>query len=77
MPLEARGAAAIVEETLLLTRTARYADVALVDGGVGLVVAPRGRLLLALTFVVKDGRIAEYSVIADPRRLERLEVAVA
>jgi RNA polymerase sigma-70 factor (ECF subfamily) len=77
MPLEATGAAAIVEETLLLTRTARYADVALVDGGVGLVVAPRGRLLLALTFVVKDGRIAEYSVIADPRRLERLEVAVA
>lgn len=75
-PLEVRGAEAIVEETLMLARNARYADVVLVDGAVGLVVAPRGRVSLVLAFVVKDGRIAEYSVIADPRRLERLELGV-
>ena len=76
VPLQVSGAAAVVEETLLLTRNAMFADVVLIDGAVGLVVAPRGRLLLALAFVVKDGRIAEYSVIADPQRLARLELAM-
>lgn len=76
VPLEVRGADAIVEETLLLTRNAMFADVVLVDGAIGLVVAPRGRMRLVLAFAVKDDRIAEYSVIADPQRLERLELAV-
>ncbi|MEY9929619.1 RNA polymerase sigma factor (sigma-70 family) [Catenulispora sp. GP43] len=74
--LEVRGADAIVEETLLLSRNAMFADVVLVDGAVGMVVAPRGRMVSVLTFVVKDDRIAEYSVIADPRRLEQVELAV-
>ena len=74
--LEIRGANAVVEETLLLTRNALSAAVAIIDGRPGLVVAPRGRLMLALTFVVKDGRIAEYSVIADQQRLAGLEITV-
>ncbi|MHC5907665.1 hypothetical protein ACVNF4_27815 [Streptomyces sp. S6] len=46
------------------------------DGVVGLVVAPRGRLRLALTFRVADGRVEEYEVIADPARLGALRVGV-
>jgi hypothetical protein len=40
------------------------------------VVAPQGRLLLALTVTVADGRIAGYDVIADPARLRGLDLAV-
>jgi RNA polymerase sigma-70 factor (ECF subfamily) len=39
------------------------------------VVAPGGRLDFALTFTVEDGKITEYTVIADPERLSRLSLA--
>jgi hypothetical protein len=47
-----------------------------VDGTVGVVVAPHGRLVLVLTFTVRDGRISGYDVIADPERLRQLDLAV-
>lgn len=73
---EVRGARAVAEETVLLRERARHAAPALVDGTVGLVVAPRGRLLLALTLTVEGERITAYEVIADPIRLRRLDLAV-
>ncbi|MWA14208.1 sigma-70 family RNA polymerase sigma factor [Streptomyces sp. BA2] len=71
-----RGARAVADETVLLKRNARFAEAALVDGAVGLVVAPLGRLLLALVIRVEDGRVAAYEVVADPARLRALDVAV-
>ncbi len=71
-----RGARAVAEETVLLRERARHAATTLVDGTVGLVVAPRGRLLIALTLRVEDERITAYEVIADPGRLRRLELAL-
>ncbi|WP_179332672.1 hypothetical protein [Streptomyces sp. Tue6028] len=71
-----RGARAVAEETVFLRERARHAATALVDGTVGLVVAPRGRLRIALTLRVEDERITAYEVIADPGRLRRLELAV-
>jgi hypothetical protein len=47
-----------------------------VNGSVGLVLAPRGRLLRALTFTIDNGRIVEVDVIADPKRLSQLDLAV-
>jgi RNA polymerase sigma-70 factor (ECF subfamily) len=47
-----------------------------VDGAVGLVIAPRGRLLRVLTFTITGSTIAEIEVIADPERLRRLQLAV-
>jgi hypothetical protein len=47
-----------------------------VDGAPGLIVAPRGRLRLALAFAIEDQRIAEIDVIADPRRLQGIDLAV-
>jgi RNA polymerase sigma-70 factor (ECF subfamily) len=48
---------------------------ALVDGVVGAVVAPLGRLLMVLQFTIVDGKIVEIEGIADPARLHRLEIA--
>jgi RNA polymerase sigma-70 factor (ECF subfamily) len=48
---------------------------ALVDGVVGAVVAPLGRLLMVLRFTIVDGKIVEIEGIADPARLRRLEIA--
>ncbi|WP_413098981.1 sigma-70 family RNA polymerase sigma factor [Streptomyces sp. Inha503] len=76
VPTVARGARAVAEETAGFAPRARFAEPALVNGSVGVVVAPRGRLLLALTVTVEDGRIAAYEVIADPARLSRLELGL-
>jgi RNA polymerase sigma-70 factor (ECF subfamily) len=61
---------------VLLRQRARSAAPALVNRTVGLVVAPRGRLLIALTLTVEGERITAYEVIADPVRLRGLELAV-
>jgi hypothetical protein len=71
-----RGARPVAEGTVALAGRSQYAELALVDGTVGAIVAPRGRLLLALTFVISKEKIIEYEVIADPARLARLSLAV-
>ncbi|MFJ6673950.1 sigma-70 family RNA polymerase sigma factor [Actinosynnema sp. NPDC091369] len=74
--VEVRGAHAVAAETVLLTANARHAAPALVDGRVGIVVAPGGRLRFALAVTVRDDRIAAYEVIAEPARLRRLTLSV-
>jgi hypothetical protein len=74
--VEIRGAAEVAKEALTHTDRARFARAALVNGSVGIVVAPRGRLFMAIRCAVKEGRIVEMAVIADPARLENLEIAV-
>ncbi|AGP60720.1 sigma-70 family RNA polymerase sigma factor [Streptomyces rapamycinicus] len=76
VPTVARGARAVAEETAGFAPRARFAEPALVNGSVGVVVAPHGRLLLALTVTVEGGRIAAYEVIADPERLSGLELGL-
>jgi DNA-directed RNA polymerase specialized sigma24 family protein len=73
---ELRGAQAVAEETATNARPARFAAPALVNGRVGLVVAPRGRLLLAIRLTIKDEKISEIDAIADPSRLRQLDLAV-
>ena len=60
---EVRGADAVAEETKAFAARARTAEVALVDGAPGIVVAPQGRLLAVLHVTVVDGRIAEFEVV--------------
>lgn len=57
-------------------RRSRSAETALVNGAVGVVVAPHGRLLYALTCTIDGARIAAFEVIADPERLRGLDIAV-
>ncbi len=72
---EVHGARAVAEETRVFAHRARAAEVALVDGTPGIVVAPRGRLLAVLRLSVDHGRITEIDVIADPTRLAQLPLA--
>ncbi|HEY7063660.1 MAG TPA: sigma-70 family RNA polymerase sigma factor [Chloroflexota bacterium] len=71
-----RGARAVAEEIAVFGQNARFAEPALVSGGVGIVVAPRGRLLLALVVTIAGEQIVEYELIADPTRLQGLTLAV-
>jgi RNA polymerase sigma-70 factor (ECF subfamily) len=73
---EVRGARAVAEEIVVFGQNSRFAEAALVDGGVGVLVAPRGRLQLALAVTVIGEQITGYELIADPARLRRLDLAV-
>jgi RNA polymerase sigma factor (sigma-70 family) len=73
---EVRGAQAVAKETLTHSQRARFAQPALVNGALGIVVVVRGQLDLALTLTIKDEKITEIDVIADPARLHQLDLAV-
>jgi RNA polymerase sigma factor (sigma-70 family) len=72
----ARGARSVAEQALLFTARSRFARPALVDGAVGIVVAPRGRLAVAMTFTVTDGRITRIHILGDPAHLAALSITV-
>jgi RNA polymerase sigma factor (sigma-70 family) len=74
--LEIHGAAAVARQALSGSRRAQFAQPALVNGAVGVVVAPLGRLLLVVAFKVRGEKILEIEVIADPERLRQLDLAV-
>jgi len=56
---------------------ARAAQIALIDGDAGVVVAPRGRLLMLLLFTIEDGKIRAIEAVTDPKRLSEATIAVA
>ncbi|CAG7638136.1 ECF RNA polymerase sigma factor SigJ [Paenibacillus solanacearum] len=47
----------------------------LVNGSVGVVVAPRGQMLFVLELKIVGGKIAEIEMIADPVRIRQLDLA--
>ncbi len=73
-PTEVRGAELVARQALV--HRATTARAALVNGAPGIVVAPAGRLRLVLVPTIEDGIITELDVIAEPERLEQLELAV-
>ena len=73
-PREVRGAPAVARRALV--GRARAARPALVDGAVGVIVTPRGRLLMVLDFKIRDGKIVEIDAVADPERLNQLDLAL-
>lgn len=77
-PTELRGAQAVAKGALAGARRAGTvpAALALIDGKVGVVVAPRGHLTMAMQFTIRDARITAIEIIADPDRLRSLEVAL-
>jgi hypothetical protein len=66
----------VVKEAVVFGRRAAVAELALIDGSIGIVVAPRGRLIVALTLTFGEGRISGYTVIANPARLARLSISL-
>lgn len=73
---EVRGARRVAEETLTNAGRARFARPILVNGAIGVVVAPRGRLQLVLEVAIEGDRVAAINVISDPTRLRQLKLAV-
>jgi RNA polymerase sigma-70 factor (ECF subfamily) len=75
-PAVLRGAGPVAAETVANVARARLARLALVGGVVGAVVAPRGRLRIALRFATDGERVTAFDVVADPARLRDLDLAV-
>jgi len=76
VPQEVRGAQNWAKGAVVFARFIRPATVCLVDGALGAVLAPGGRLARVLRFTMKDGKIAQIEIFADAGRLELLELAV-
>jgi RNA polymerase sigma-70 factor (ECF subfamily) len=77
--IEVTGAAAVAGQALAFSRlgagggTVRHA---LVNGAAGVVSTRDGRPFSVLGFTVAGGRIVEIDILADPARLDRLDLAV-
>lgn len=70
---ELRGAekvAAFYDGLAVMARTV------LIDGVIGAVVAPRGKLYAMLDIRIENGRVVEITVTGDPERLAAVEVSV-
>ncbi|MGE5334263.1 MAG: sigma-70 family RNA polymerase sigma factor [Nitrososphaerota archaeon] len=70
---EIRGAANVASNFVGRAQAARAA---LVDGAVGVVVAPHGRLLGVLELLIRDGKISAITAISDPARLRQVRLAI-
>ena len=76
-PARLRGADVVARGALASSGRAGRSQLALVDGAVGIVFAPAGRLEVVLALTVSPTRqITAIDVIADPDRLRRLRLAV-
>jgi RNA polymerase sigma factor (sigma-70 family) len=76
-PREIRGAEAWAKGAIAFAQTSRATEIALVDGAVGLIWAPRGRLQRVLRLTIERGRIAQVEIIGEPSRLRQFRIAVA
>lgn len=73
IPPATRGADAVARA---FAGRARNAQVGLIDGAVGVIIAPEGNLRLVLEVTIRDGRIVEISSIADRDTLAEMELTV-
>ncbi len=70
---EVRGATAVLDTFL---GRARGAQLALVNGVAGAVWAPGGQPRVVVSFTVTGGKIVAIDLLADPERLNQLELAI-
>ena len=73
---EVRGATSVVGQARSYGQLVPYARLALVDGQVGIVVTPHGRLRVAMRFRTRADRIIEIDVLTLPTSLDELDLAV-
>lgn len=73
---EVRGARTWASGAVAFAQAARHMSPALLDGRVGLVVAPKGKVIRALRFEFADGKIVSAEIVADRARLDAMEIAV-
>jgi hypothetical protein len=73
VPGELHGAAAVAKQ---FVGRAQATQPVLVNGSVGVVVAPYGRLLGVFDLSIRGGKITAITTISDPARLRQLHLAV-
>jgi RNA polymerase sigma factor (sigma-70 family) len=71
-----RGARVVAGRAIMFDQPSPRLRPVLVNGAAGVVVIVRGRPFAVMAFTVSDGTIAEIDVLADPDRLNRLDLAV-
>jgi hypothetical protein len=69
MARELRGVSTWVKQFIALSRGLQSVQPALIDGSVGLIFAPRGKLSKAMIFSFTNGKVTRVEVIGDPTRL--------
>ncbi len=69
-----RGPPAVVAEVHAHSNLLQFCRLVSVNGAPGILIAPHGRLSRVLTFRTVKGRIREIEVIADPRRVQLLDL---
>jgi RNA polymerase sigma-70 factor, ECF subfamily len=70
-----RGAPAVAKQSVTFARSAAgEATPALVNGAAGVVFASQGRPFSVVGFTIRRGRIVEIDVLADPDRLQQLDL---
>jgi RNA polymerase sigma factor (sigma-70 family) len=76
-PMVLQGLEKVARGAVASSVRAEHSQLAILDGNVGIVYAPGGRLQLVLAFGVSDAKkITSINVIADPARLRRIQVAM-
>jgi RNA polymerase sigma-70 factor (ECF subfamily) len=75
-PTESRGAALYARQASAFAHMAQHVRTVLVNGRVGLVFAPRGRLIRVVRLTVANGRVAEIEIIGHPARLAELDLSI-
>jgi hypothetical protein len=73
---ELRGASTWATQLIALSRGLRFVQPALINGSVGLIVAPGGKPSRVLTFTFTSAKITRLDVIGNPARLRELDIAV-
>jgi RNA polymerase sigma-70 factor (ECF subfamily) len=71
-----RGAREVAGRARMYSGLSPYVRPALINGAAGVVVVlPDGRLFSVMAFTVRDGRVAAIDALADPDRLQRLDIS--
>ena len=67
--LEIRGATSF-------SSRGQFSRLAFINGAIGIVVAPQGRLQLVLLLTIADDKISALEIVADPTRLATFDIRV-
>ncbi|MBV9093491.1 MAG: sigma-70 family RNA polymerase sigma factor [Streptosporangiaceae bacterium] len=68
------GAPEVAAQARRFARLSRFAHPVLVNGTPGFLIAPNGQPLALIGLAIRDGKIAEIDILADPERLSRLDL---
>jgi RNA polymerase sigma factor (sigma-70 family) len=76
-PMELQGLEKVARGAVASSVRAEHSQLALVDGKVGIVYAPAGRLQIVLAFAVsEEAKITKITVTANPDTLRRMQLAM-